>query len=267
MKTEAITRQNSRTASACARVKPFDFRPKPPYLPKPQQAPRKEAVTIVIGFRCVDGIVICADQQITAAGAFKYHEPKISAEDFETFTAVFAYAGLPGLAQEVHNKVCAVLHNTSIEAAVIGSVREIAESVLSDMGRLYTDLQLQMLIGVNSWQEGAELLKFDGKAVHVARHFECLAFGDSSLVRFLAEKLYARTLDVKAGMDLAIYLVKKAEDYIDGCGGPIDVAALEPTDRSYRRLSQSFIQQRIAKMEAQEKLLTGLLIQKPLSST
>jgi len=144
-------------------------------------------------------------EQITASGAFKYHEPKISAEDFDNFTAVFSYAGSPGLAQEVHNKICAVLHQTPIEEGVVGSVREITENILTDMGRLYADLQLQMLIGINSWQEGTDLLKFDGKAVHVARDFEYLAFGDSSLVRFLADKLYSKTMDVHTGMNLAIY--------------------------------------------------------------
>lgn len=224
-------------------------------------------MTIVVGFRCVDGIVMCADRQITAAGAFKYHEPKISKEDFDNFSAVFSYAGSSELANEVHDKICSSLHKTPITKDVIEIVRETTEGILSDMARWYTDLDLQMLIGVNSWQEGVDLLKFGGKGVYVARDFEYLAFGDSSLIRFLADKLYSKTMDIKAGMDLAIYLVKKAEDYIDGCGGPIDVAALEPIDRSYNRLSQGFIQQRLAKMEAQEKALTDLLIRKPFASS
>jgi 20S proteasome alpha/beta subunit len=210
---------------------------------------------------------MCADRQITAAGAFKYHEPKISKEDFDNFSAVFSYAGSSELANEVHDKICSSLHKTPITKDVIEIVRETTEGILSDMARWYTDLDLQMLIGVNSWQEGVDLLKFGGKGVYVARDFEYLAFGDSSLIRFLADKLYSKTMDIKAGMDLAIYLVKKAEDYIDGCGGPIDVAALEPIDRSYNRLSQGFIQQRLAKMEAQEKALTDLLIRKPFASS
>lgn len=242
--------------------RPFDIRPKPKYPPKPQLLPRRRAVTIVVGFRCVDGIVICADQQVTASGAFKYHEPKISKEDFDNFTAVFSYAGSPEQANEVHDKICTVLHNTPIEKDVIEIVRATTEGILADMTRWYTELDLQMLIGVNSWREGVDLLKFGGKGVYVAR-----AFGDSSLIRFLADKLYSKSLTVKSGMDLAIYLVKKAEDYIDGCGGPIDVIALEPIDRSYKRVSQDFTQQRLTKMEAQEKFLADLLIRKPFSSS
>lgn len=256
-----------RPALICWRKPPVDLRHKPLYPAKPLQPPRGKAVTIVVGFRCTNGIVMCADRQVTGHGAFKYHEPKISAEQFDTFTALFGYAGDPSLAREVHDKICAVLRNTPLPNQIVGSVRDITEAVLSGMERWYTGLDLEMLIAVNSWEEGTDLLKFSGKAVYIARDFEYLAFGDSSLIRYLADKLYTKRLDVNAGADLAIYMVKKAEDYIDGCGGPIDVAVLEPTDRSYKRLSQGFIDQCIAKMEAQEKLLLDLLIRKPFSST
>lgn len=247
--------------------KPVDFHPKPPYPPSPQLAPRKEAVTIVVGFRCSDGIVICADRQITSEGAFKYHEPKISVEEFDAFSAVFAYAGLPGLAQEVHAKVTQTLRQAAAEENIIETVRETTDAILSNMGRLYNELNLQMLIGVNSWAEGTDLLKFDGKAVHVARNFEYLAWGESSLIRFLSDKLYSTEITTKSGVDLGIYLVKKAEDYIDGCGGPIDVVVLEPVERSYKKFSQSFVEERLRKMEAQERLLGDLLIRKPFSSS
>ena len=225
-------------------------------------------MTIVIGFRCVDGIVICADRQITAPGAFKYHEPKISTEDFETFTAIFAYAGFPELAHEVHDKICAELHSIEPQDHIIETVRDVTAQILtSSLDRLFNSLDLQMLVGVNSCSEGTDLMKFGGKGVYVARDFEYLAYGDSSLVRFLGDKLYTKTFTVKQGMDMAIYLVKKAEDYIDGCGGPIDVYGLEPVDRSVKRFSQKYIQERLSKMEGQEKLLRSLLIEQPFSST
>lgn len=223
-------------------------------------------MTIVLGFRCSDGIVIAADRQITAAGAFKYHEPKVSDEEFDTFDAVFAYAGSPGLAQEVHDKISSILRNTPLPENIIGSVRAMTEGILADMQRWYTDLDLQMLIGLNSWQEGVDLLKFDGKAIFAARNFEYLAFGESSLIRFLSDKLYSRTIDSNAGVDLAAYLIKKAEDYIDGCGGPIDIVVLEPAERGRKRFSQSYIQERITKIERQEDALSELLFHKPFSS-
>jgi 20S proteasome alpha/beta subunit len=249
---------------------PVDFQRPHPYphvRPNKDELVEKKAVTIVVGFRCSDGIVICADRQITASGAFKYHQTKISSEEFDTFTAVFAYAGLPGIAKEVHDKIASLLRQLTLEDTAIRTVQETTDSVLSAMGRLYTDLNLQMLIGVTSQNEGADLLKFDGKAVHPAENFNYLAYGESSLIRFLSEKLYSKEMNTKTGMDLGIYLVKKAEDYIDGCGGPIDVVILDQSERSTHWFSQKVIQERLQKMEMQERLLTDLLIRKPFSST
>ena len=183
-------------------------------------------MTIVLGFRCTDGVVICADQQITAPGAFKYHQTKITVEDFEGFSAVFAYAGQPGLALEVHDKIAKVLRDLGEQESVSDAVRQSVDSVLSDMGRLYTQLELQMLIGTTAVHQKAALVGFDGKSVHAALPFNYLGIGESSLIRFLAQKLYTTKIDIRVGVDLGAYLIKKAEDYIDGCGGPIDVVTM-----------------------------------------
>ncbi len=223
-------------------------------------------MTIVLGFRCADGVVMCADQQITAPGAFKYHQTKITVEDFEGFSAVFAYAGQPGLALEVHDKIAKVLRDLGEQKSVSDAVRQSVDSVLSDMGRLYTQLELQMLIGTTAVHQKAALVGFDGKSVHAALPFNYLGIGESSLIRFLAQKLYTTKIDVRAGVDLGAYLVKKAEDYIDGCGGPIDVVTLAD-NYGLTRFSHAVIQQRIREIERQEAGLHNFLIRKPFSST
>ncbi|MGD0324616.1 MAG: hypothetical protein ABSD45_12855 [Terriglobia bacterium] len=55
-----------------------DFERKPPYPVKPTE--RKIIVTAVVGMRCSDGIVICADQQVSAPDYHKYYECKIFVE-------------------------------------------------------------------------------------------------------------------------------------------------------------------------------------------
>ena len=52
-------------------------------------------MTIVAGFRCSDGIVLCADSQMTALDGTKYNAQKIfdySSSSSEVY-AVFAFAG------------------------------------------------------------------------------------------------------------------------------------------------------------------------------
>jgi hypothetical protein len=53
--------------------------PKPPLnaKPKPKRLPERRAVTIVAGFRCKEGIVLCADTLETIPGIYKRDVPKL----------------------------------------------------------------------------------------------------------------------------------------------------------------------------------------------
>ena len=62
-------------------------------------------MTAVIGLRCADGVVLCADQQLTLPGYYKYHETKIESELDIDWSLSFAYSGLPGLAAEARQKI------------------------------------------------------------------------------------------------------------------------------------------------------------------
>jgi hypothetical protein len=235
-----------------------------PYTPpKPNVRKEDKTMTMVAGFRCTDGIVICADQQMTSPGGFKYHECKISIEEGgSAWRLVFAYAGVPGLAKEAREKIMRTVGPLDPNDVTREAVQNVADGVLNDMGRQYGSLegQLQLLIGVSVFLQEPDLLKFDGRALHVADNFNYLGIGESSLIRFLSDKLYSKRLDSKTGADLGCYLIKKAEDYIDGCGGKIDVVILEPSLGEYDWLTEAQVQDAIEKFERQEPQLADLFI-------
>ena len=103
-------------------------------------------------------------------------------------------------------------------------------------------------------------LKFDGKGLHKTENCAFLGVGDSSLLHFLVEMFYSPSMKVTEGINLALYLVQKAEDYIDGCGGPIDLGVMDWTDDSCRMLSQEEIATRIKRMERREGSLTKIML-------
>ncbi len=51
--------------------------------PKPKRLPERKAVTIVAGFRCSEGIVVCADTLETIGDISKRHVPKVRFERCE----------------------------------------------------------------------------------------------------------------------------------------------------------------------------------------
>jgi 20S proteasome alpha/beta subunit len=224
-------------------------------------------MTMVVGFQCTDGLVLCADQQITSGAGFKYHEKKLSIEEGPAWKIVFGYSGTPGLAQEVQEKVMRVVRQLAMP--ITGEVvKNAADGVLTDMNRLYDafEQKLELLIGSTAFLGQTELFKFDGRGLHKVNNFSYLGIGECSLIRFLSDKLYSSQLDTQTGAALGAYLVKKAEQYIDGCGGPIDVVVLDNSlGDDCEWLPESSVQTAIQKIEHQESGLADLLIRQPFS--
>lgn len=233
--------------------KPF-LPPKPirPYIP----LERRKAMTIALGLPCTDGLVICTDGQLTVSGGHKFQEEKIECEEFYGATLVFSYAGLPGLWKEARNKIVHSLQKLEAPfeegpAITPENVYNAADEVFTGMGRLYTELNLQMLIAVGGVLHAPELFVFDRNAFYRATDFTCLGVGESSLVRYLADSLYRRSISKEEGKNIGIYLVSKAIQYIDGIGPPID--AIVVSGHLPEWLSEQEIKERESAMLSKEK--------------
>ncbi len=146
-------------------------------------------------------------------------------------------------------------------------VKDIVDEVLSNLGRLYTqtDYPLQLLIVLAAWLEKPVLLKFDGRALHDADNFNCLGVGNSPFIRFLSDTLYSPEMDTRTGISLAAYIVRKAEQYIDWCGGRIDVVAITDYEDFCAWVPEDEIREIVTQMEQQEALLPNLLLRDPFS--
>jgi 20S proteasome alpha/beta subunit len=200
---------------------PVDFHTKRKY---PLQPPGKTGMSVAVGIVCTDGIVLASDEQISIPDYSKHHEKKLDGWADEAWTVAHAYAGSPSLMREATDKIKA-----KIEEGSAGynpqSVHAAAESVLEDIGYKFTNMELQLLIATATQTE-LELLRFDGgnnKALYVSTSIEILGVGDSSLLRYLSDALYEKgKIDVAFGAALALYMVEKAKNYVNHCGGQTD---------------------------------------------
>lgn len=223
-------------------------------------------MTAVVGVRCDDGIVICADRQVSVPGAFKYFEKKIDViERPNDEHIIIGYSGLPTLAKEAREKLSTRLDENEFQKTLAEVVHELVDNVLTEMGRHYVALELELLIGTAVLLDSPTFLKFDGKGLHKADNFSFLGVGDSSLLRYLASVLYSPNLTLSEIQNLAIYLVAQAESYIDHCGGPIDLYYMG-LGGGYEILPHPEIQEILKKMEAQEGSLAEIILRKPFSS-
>ncbi len=199
-------------------------KPYPDTPPKPK-TPRGKAMTIAAGFRCQDGIILCADRQISSVGRHKYSEEKILPIDGVNWKVALTYAGEPGLAKEARDKI--VIGLRAAQTLSRQEFMDVCDDVLTNrMVRQYVDLDLWLLVAYTAKKEEPELMVFDGKALFVGAGFHCFGVGDSSLIRFLEKNLYSPDISCEFGEVFAIYLVGQAKKYIDHCGGETDILTL-----------------------------------------
>ena len=203
---------------------PVPIRPRKPY---PERRPRRHedrvprAMTIAAGFRCKDGIVLCADTQISR-GHTKYYEEKIYVNDGQDFAVAFAVAGDISLVKEIREKVSAKLSHPDLSPDYVGQILDEALEA-----RLYTDLGIELLVAHSIKGHKPELLKFAGKGLHTAEGCEILGVGDSSLIRFISSNVYSPEITIHEATVLAIYIVRKAKDTLEYCGGDTNVCTVQ----------------------------------------
>ena len=233
-----------------------------PYTP---EKPVAKAMTIAIGFLFNDGAeaYIAADRQFTAPGFFKYQAKKYVNEEASSLLLTFAFAGYPGVFSEVQQKVCVALEKERILS--VESVRLVVEKVIKSLS-LRGSESLFMLVGVNEIFDPPSLIVFDGKSVFLGENNKVylVGCGDSSLTRYLIDHLYGPDMSKEQGLAVAAYLIKKATQYVDYCGEPIDV--LYGYELGFHEVEREKIQAAIQKVEEQEQYLSTLLIQTPFSS-
>lgn len=109
----------------------FRLRPLPYQRLKPKERPlRGKAVTIGIGFLCQDGIVLCADNQITWPQSHKAYECKIYLHFTDEWWMVNTFAGDVDLVKSFNGKFEDAM--TKISAPYTAAkIQDVIETVLS----------------------------------------------------------------------------------------------------------------------------------------
>lgn len=217
-------------------------------------------MTIALGLQCVDAIVLSADRQMTAPGAYKYQESKIEVFEGDTYLVGCVYSGFPRPWKELAESLSLALHHHAAENEVTNnSLRKIVKDVLARAGKLdRRGRWLQMLVAIRSRpsaepgflrkSENPQLLYFDSKVLEEAENFNCLGVGDSPLVRYLHSELHAPWIEgsdlmpAVLGVPLSVHLIRQAKDYIPECGGKTDVVVFPTLGWGAKWLSDEVVE-------------------------
>jgi 20S proteasome alpha/beta subunit len=220
-------------------------------------------MTVVVGVPGTS-VVIAADQQHSVQGYHKFNEEKILLIDGLQWAVALAYAGSPNIAREAEEKIQDRLFRYQepekgiyVDQTVI---RDTSEEVLLEIAQRYYDIELQMLVGASTVPETPNLWVFDRKSFREADDLLYLGVGESSVSRYLKdrlspteyEKLCGQDYPLERKIDLAIYLIEQAKNYVDGCGGPTNLVILQDGG-DWRWLTEEEVEGRMVKMRIKEK--------------
>jgi len=225
-------------------------------------------MTIALGLPCRDGLLICADQEILTQGGDKYYEERISCMDLFGSAIVSTYAGSPALWKEANEKIARRLlelqgpEEEGDVCVIPQQIYDTADEVFTAMGR---PMNLQMLLAVGGVFNTPELFVFDQGAMRRAAGITCVGAAESSMIRYLADNLYAPSMELEAAKNLGIYIISKAAQYVRGAGAPVDAVVV--TGHQPEWLGDTEIKQREAAMLAREKGLLKQILGPPSSAT
>jgi 20S proteasome alpha/beta subunit len=200
-----------------------------PYSPTPKRA---KAVTIAAGFRCNDGIVLCADRLIThggpnESGSFAHYAPKVFALENESrFGAIACGAGDASLIRPIAESFLTALKNCQQPDEIRMSLcKSILEGVLNDFAEKLANIpEVHLLIAASDNKGKQQFLRCEGLIVHPANNIEILGLGENSAVRYLIDSIYKEDMDISELATLATLVVYVAKKYCPQyCGGQTDV--------------------------------------------
>ena|GEM_PF-1775565 len=233
-------------------------------------------MTICAGFKCPEGIVLCADSEETFGEFLKRSTPKIVVKftgvmeggDVTAPRAVFACAGdsafIDMAVEKVWRKMYCAQHT---QADMIDALEDELIDIHQKYWPLYPEKErpaLAMLMGLYVPREQVSelsLWKVDGPIATEVQTYDCIGYG-LSLGKYIGDRLYNEQLETSKAAILAIYLLEQAKKSVQFCGGESHVV-LVPLPGWICRLSQDRINKVASAFAHFEEQTNRLLLEAP----
>jgi 20S proteasome alpha/beta subunit len=189
-------------------------------------------MTFVVGFKCSDGIVLCADR-LDTNGVTKRHRCKIEAMSINSEWGVcWASSGFSDVIDKFSDKLKALLNQLSEFKQE--DIEHAAESALAYISQNQPDNVIEILLGVwcapllgESTSRIAKSILYRGRSDVCSLAVENdygMCGRDVTLAEFILRNLFRhRRTSVDEGIRLGIFATAMMKEYAEGVGGPTDV--------------------------------------------
>lgn len=206
--------------------------------PKPIRPPRRQgrtSVTIAAGIRYDNGILLCADREVTE-GVSKFSESKVFGERISADVSLaFTLAGAMDYAEMTIQEITAVVKSSrmSSHAEIWGAIKDTLHSTYSDSIGILPEIQqpesqFSLLIAV--WAEGfLKLYGTENMAVKEVSQFRCIGIGKELAKYLLTEGGTVATtqMPLDAAEIVSLRILKHVKECVSGCGKETDILILD----------------------------------------
>ena len=222
----------------------FSRRPLKPY----SNPLRKKPMTIAAGFKYRDGILLCADREITE-GASKYSRSKVFGEQISPDVSLgFAFSGSMDYAIMAIQGIIAVAKSSRLtsHAQIWGAIRDTIHEIYSDsIGCLpeYQQENFHFSLLIAAWAEGTvKLFTSENTAITEEQQFRCIGIG-KDLARYLLTSEGIEGSDrmpLQSAETVSLRIVKHVKDGVPGCGQETDVLILDSNGGLIRKSQNDY---------------------------
>ncbi len=199
------------------------------------ERPKKAPVTIAAGFRYRDGILLCADREITE-GASKFSQCKIFGEQISPAVSLgFTFAGAVDYAEMAIQEITAAVKSSHLtgHAEIWGAIKDVVHDIYVDsIGGLVESQQagagFSLLVAV--WAEGGlKLYGTEDTALREVSQFRCIGIG-KELAKYVLERDFVQGSDqmpLQTVEVIALRILEHAKQSVSHCGKETDVLILD----------------------------------------
>src|SRR5258708_30007507 len=208
-------------------------------LPKPERFPKGRRMTIIAGFRCKDGILICADRE-ESVGTSKKDAEKLFLLHASPWNMTVATAGHSGLCDlAVKRLIQAFLRAAMVPGVDMDKLEEQHEQIIIDvLTKIHEDhiwknpksedYRIRLIVGLSFLPQQTQHLYLtqDNIPQPISRYC-CEGYG-ADLCTYFSDRLYRDDLNLHEIILLAAFIFREVNDTVQFCGGGTDMTFLRP---------------------------------------
>ena len=198
-------------------------------------------MTIAAGFRCADGVILCADTQEVTQGFLKTRVPKLIIRPQgmivrEGIWTVFAGAGHGPLIDKLIDKAWSAVEGAvPFFEPVCNAIEEAIKSYHQELTTLFQSgdpdyPRAELIYGV-SVKDDVGLFKATGPIVNPVPRYETAGSGEV-LAKYIADVFTPidGLLSVRQAAIISLYALQQTKEHAEGCGGDSHVVILQRSE-------------------------------------